>query len=382
MNRTALSWSAYAGMFVFGIVMALIGAILPALSGRLEFGLADIGTLFLAMNLAMLACSSFIGLAMDRFGMKPPLLAGPVLVAAALALIASAARFSALTPAVVLLGLGGGALNAATNTLIADIHDDPRRKSAALNILGVFFGLGALFMPFTISVLIAAFGINALLLGSAVLCLGAAVFAGSLKYPAPKQQHRLPVAEMPRFLQSPLVLLMSCLLLFQSGMEFTLGGYISTYMTRGFGMTVGSASLVLAGYWASIMIARLVLSRVLAAARPAIVVVLCAAGAAAANVSLALAPNGTDAVIGACLAGFALSGIFPTTLGIAGARFRDFSGTVFGILFTAALTGGTILPWVAGRIAAAAGLSWVFAFAAAAFVAISGLAMAIGRSER
>ena len=381
MNRTALSWSAYAGMFVFGIVMALIGAILPALSGRLEFGLADIGTLFLAMNLAMLACSSFIGLAMDRFGMKPPLLAGPVLVAAALGLIAVAARFPALIPAVMLLGLGGGGLNAATNTLIADIHDHPRQKSAALNILGVFFGFGALFMPFAISLLLASFGIRTLLLGSAVLCLGAAAFAGTLRYPAPKQQHRLPVAEMPRFLKSTQVQVMALLLLFQSGMEFTLGGYISTYLTRGFGMTVGSASLVLAGYWASIMVARLVLSRALAAASPAVVVVLCAAGAAAANVALALAGNGTAAAIGACLAGFTLSGIFPTTLGIAGAKFRDFSGTVFGILFTAALTGGTILPWVAGQIAAAAGLNWVFAFAAAAFVVIGFLGMVMRRSE-
>lgn len=371
MHRNALTWSAYAGMFVFGIVMALIGAILPALSGRLEFGLADIGTLFLAMNLAMLACSSFIGLAMDRFGMKPPLAAGPVLVGAALILIALAAQFRDLIPAVVLLGLGGGALNAATNTLVADIHDDPRTKGAALNLLGVFFGIGALFIPFAISMLMASFGIKALLAAAAVLCLAVAGFAGSLHYPAPKQQNRLPLFAMPRFLRSPLVLVMAALLLFQSGMEFTLGGYIGTYMTRGFRMTIGSASLVLAGYWAAIMIARIVLSLVLGAANPARVVVLCAAAAAVSNVMLAAAPNGAIAALAACLAGFTLSGIFPTTLGIAGAKFRDFSGTVFGVLFTAALAGGTILPWVAGRIAAAAGLNWVFGFAALAFVTIS-----------
>jgi FHS family glucose/mannose:H+ symporter-like MFS transporter len=382
MNRTALSWSAYAGMFVFGIVMALIGAILPALSGRLEFGLADIGTLFLAMNLAMLVCSSFIGVAMDRFGMKPPLVAGPVLVAAALVLIVRAERFDGLIPAVVLLGIGGGALNAATNTLIADINDDPRRKSAALNILGVFFGLGALFIPFSISMLMSAFGIGALLVGAAGLCLGAAVFAGLLDYPPPKQQHRLPVREMSRFLTSPLVAVMSLLLFFESGMEFTLGGYLSTYLGRAFSFTVEAASLVLAGYWASIMTARIVLSRVLRSANPALVVVLCAACAAAANFVMALALNGVVAGIAACLAGFALAGVFPTTLGIAGSRFRDFSGTVFGILFTAALTGGTMLPWVAGRIATAAGLHWVFGFAALAFAAIAALGGTTRRLSR
>ena len=59
-------------MFVFGIVMALLGAILPSLAGRLQFETADIGTLFLVMNGAMLASSLALGLAMDRFGMKPP----------------------------------------------------------------------------------------------------------------------------------------------------------------------------------------------------------------------------------------------------------------------------------------------------------------------
>jgi fucose permease len=64
-----------------------------------------------------------------------------------------------------------------------------------------------------------------------------------------------------------------------------------------------------------------------------------------------------------------------TTLGIAGAAFRDYSGTVFGILFTAALTGGTILPWVAGRIAGTAGLAWVFGLVAVAFAIIAALGM-------
>ena len=61
MNRLdaagALSGVAYAGMFVFGIVMALLGAVMPVLSERLSFTLADIGTLFLVMNFAMLVTS-------------------------------------------------------------------------------------------------------------------------------------------------------------------------------------------------------------------------------------------------------------------------------------------------------------------------------------
>jgi fucose permease len=77
----------------------------------------------------------------------------------------------------------------------------------------------------------------------------------------------------------------------------------------------------------------------------------------------------------------ALSGIFPTTLGIAGAAFQDHSGTVFGILFTGALTGGTLLPWVAGRIAAWAGLGWVFGMVALAFLSIGILGAAMRKAQ-
>ena len=172
-----LSIAAYSGMFVFGIVMALLGAILPALSEHLHFAVSDIGTLFLIMNFAMLVCSLVLGLAMDRFGMKPPLVLGPLLVAAALVLIVRAQAFTDLFPAVALLGIGGGALNGAANTLVADLHEDPQRKSAALNLVGVFFGLGALFLPFAIGALLARFSLATLLVTAALLCAAAGIYS-------------------------------------------------------------------------------------------------------------------------------------------------------------------------------------------------------------
>ena len=41
------------------------------------------------------------------------------------------------------------------------------------------------------------------------------VFAVSLRFPPPKQGHRLPVADMPRFLRSPVVLVFAALLFLQ-----------------------------------------------------------------------------------------------------------------------------------------------------------------------
>jgi fucose permease len=69
-------------------------------------------------------------------------------------------------------------------------------------------------------------------------------------------------------------------------------------------------------------------------------------------------------------------------LGLAGARFPAHSGTVFGILFTVALAGGMTIPWMAGHLADAAGLRWVFVLAAINFVAVALLNIIARRSAR
>lgn len=374
-----LSGAAYAGMFVCGVMFALLGAVLPALATRLSFSLADIGTLFLVMNSAMLLTSLVLGVLMDRFGMKAPMTLGPVLVAGSLVLIARSGAFASLFPAVAMLGVGGGALNGAANTLVADLHDDPGRKAAALNVLGVFFGFGALLLPFSIGAMMARFGVNGLLVGCAVLCLGAGGYAGALRFPAPKQPARLPVGEMPRFLRMPVVLAIAFLLFFQSGNEFLLSGYFTTFLTRDIGMGIETSSAALAGYWASIMIARVTLSRLLLRLDGHKVIMACALLAMLGAAAVAHAEEAGMAVAGILLTGFALSGIFPTVLGIAGTQFKEHSGTVFGILFMVALTGGMLMPWLSGRIAAAYGLRWVFGLAALNFAAIAVLNAAAHR---
>jgi fucose permease len=61
-------------------------------------------------------------------------------------------------------------------------------------------------------------------------------------------------------------------------------------------------------------------------------------------------------VFAVILIGTGFAGIFPTTLGAAGTLFPSNSGTAFGILFTIALSGGMILPWIVGQLASAQGL--------------------------
>jgi fucose permease len=378
-DARALGGLAQAGMFVFGIVMALVGAIVPALSERLPLTPGDIGTLLLVMNFAMLVASLGVGLVMDRWGLKIPLAAGAALVAIGLLVIGGAGHYAALQFAAACVGLGGGALNGGTNTLVADLHDEPGRKAAALNLLGVFFGVGALVLPFSLGALTSRFGVAPLLYAASGLCMAVTLAAAVLSFPEPKQRHGWPLASMPRFLRMPVIRALALLLFFQSGNEFLLGGYVATFLTRDLSLSVAGASYSLAAYWGAIMAARLVLSRLLLRASAQAVVVGGALLSAAAALIVAAAPTPSVALGATVLTGFALAGIFPSVLGLTGARFREHSGTVFGILFTIALCGGMTIPWFAGHLAEAAGLRSVFVFASANFVAIAALGVVARR---
>jgi FHS family glucose/mannose:H+ symporter-like MFS transporter len=378
LRRDALGAVARAGMSVFGIVIALFGAVMPVLLDRLSLGLADVGLVFLVTNGAMLGASVVVGPAMDRVGMKAPLVLGALLVASALVAIAHVPTLRALLAAAAALGFGGGMLNAGTNTLVADLYDDPAAKASALNVLGAFYGVGALLLPASVGALLSRVGLLPLMGTAAALCAVIAAATAALAFPAPKQARGVPLAQVRRFLDAPLVPLLAGLLFFESGNEFLLGGYFSTFATGVLGMPVERASYLLAGYWAAITLSRLALGRIVLLAGTYPVLLGGAVVASAGAIAVATAHDGTLATIGILVTGLALAGIFPTVLGLAAAAFPNHSGTVFGILFTAALTGGMTLPWLAGHLAAAAGLRAVFVMAAGSFLAVAGF-IAIAR---
>jgi FHS family glucose/mannose:H+ symporter-like MFS transporter len=353
-GRGRLTASAFAGMFVFGIVMAILGAILPSLFDRLDLDKGQAGNLFLYMNFAMLVMSLLFGPIVDRFGFKLFLVLCALLVAAAFGFLAGASSYGPVVLAAVVLGFGGGGLNGGTNALVSDINPD--RRGSALNLLGIFFGFGALLMPFLIATLLGWTGLRTLLFLAAALGAVPLVLFASSTFPRAKQAQGFPLGRAAGIVRDPLLWLCAFILFFESGNEFTVGGWISTYLGEVFGSPAAAAALVLAGYWAAIMAGRLVASRMARRMGNETLVALGAGLAFIAAVLLVAAPGRTWASLGAVLIGLGFATIYPSTLAVAGGYFAVLSGTAFSVIFTVALGGGMICPWLAGRIAKTSGL--------------------------
>jgi fucose permease len=351
----SLMFSAWAGIFVFGIVMAILGAILPSLFERIQFSKSEAGNLFFFMNLAMLGMSVVFGPVVDRFGYRIFLALCCLLVAVSFFLFTIAPSYSSLMAAALLLGIGGGGLNGGSNALTSDLN--PESRSAALNSLGIFFGFGALLIPFLIGTLLGSLGLKVILIIATALSLIPFAFFLRLRFPAAKQAQGFPLRRAARVIGHPLLWLCGLLLFFQSGNEFTVGGWISTYLNENFRFSPMSASLVLAGYWGAMMVGRLIVSRKLVRIWKNETLILSSAVLALAGTAVvAAAPSGILAAVGVVLTGLGFAAIFPTTLAIAGEAFSELTGTAFSVIFMIALAGGMTAPWLAGKVANASGL--------------------------
>ena len=344
-----LGGAIFAGAFVFGTVMSSLGALLPGLVEKVGFDKGAAGGLFLAMNFAMLVGSLLFGPVCDRFGFRLVLLISTCLVGGAFVLLARAGDYPTIATSLAGLGLGGGALNGATNALLNDIS--PERRTAALNWLGVFFGFGALSTPFVIGSLKETVGLTWLITTLGALGLAPVALYLAVSFPAPKHGRGFPKSEVLEVLKSPLLYLFAFLLFFQSGNEFMVGGWLSTYLLEQFRLDARGASFILAGYWAAIMAGRFISGALARKVRPEAMVLGGALLALVAVGGLLAAPSAALAAAAAVLVGLGFATIFPTTLAQAGGAFAQFSGTAFSVIFVVALAGGMTCPWLVGQVA-------------------------------
>jgi len=351
-SRARLFAAACAGMFIFGVVLALLGTLfgLPAMRERLNVNLAQQGDLFLLLFAGVCFATVAVGPLIDRFGNKLVLLVSAVLVTLALLGFAAAHSMLSASIASLIIGLGGGGLNTSCNVLTSELYEGNR--GPMLNLLGIFYGFGALFIPLLAAGITSLLPMPELLIFTAILPAIGAVAYAVLPFPPAREGHGMAWREVVEVVRYPGLLLFAALLFLESGNEAVLAGWTSTYLGNA-GATARLATWVLAAYWAGLMLGRLSAARLLRYFRDVQLVLLSALGAMA-GCAILLGARSVPALAAAvCFTGFALSPIYPTSLAMIGDRYRRYPGTVFGVIFAIGLAGGAMFPWAVGQIAQA-----------------------------
>jgi fucose permease len=369
------------GIFVFGIVMAVLGTLfgLPEMRQRLKIDLAQQGNVFLLLYVGILLATLVAGPVIDSMGNKVILVASAALVASGMAGFAYAHSFGQAAIPAVLLGLGGGGLNTSTNALVSDLYGE--KRGPMLNVLGIFYGIGALGIPLLVAVIAGHFPIAPQLLICAGLAGACALLFLAMQFPEASAAQSFSWREALQVARYPGVLVLGFLLFCQSGDEASIGGWTSTFVGET-GLGARTATLILAGYWAALMVGRLLVARLLKFVGKRQLVLGSGLGALVGAAILLTSRLEGMLVAGVLLIGLSYAGVFPTALAIAGDTYRKMTGTVFGLLFAIALVGGMSFPWAVGQISQRLGVRYGMVVPLAGAAGICVLAGRILREEK
>jgi FHS family glucose/mannose:H+ symporter-like MFS transporter len=350
-------------IFLCGVTLSFLGAILPAWRSHLEASFSGVGNYFLSLAVgfavssvaaqvlllgrggrflltmaSVWGCVGFAGLALASWAESPMGRCAGLFCAGASAGFSSAAIFQSIGPPYRPAGRGAA--------------------STAIRI-AILFGSGCLL---TALVMAGAYSVVPLPAIFAALAVLAGVSAAWLARSRPAQSAHwqpYPLSEIWRELKTPGVVLLSLLLFFQFGNEWSIAGWLPLFLIRRLGMSPRTSLLILALYWTALLSGRLAAQWVIPRMSRAGLLAGSIFSALLGTVVLASTNNAFGAVMGVLFAGAGFAPILPLVARKIGRRFAQHPAQVFGGLFTFALMGGLLAPWVLSFFASAWGVQAV-----------------------
>lgn len=371
---------ACASFLALGILTAAMGPALPDLAGNTNISLVAAGGMFTALFLGSLAAQTLAGPGLDRLGPRPILLVGFVLLSAGTFGLSLLPWLGLALAGAVIAGLGHGAIDVTSNVMAAELF--PERRAMALNLLNVFFGIGAFLGPALAGLTLRAWGtaLPSLWLGAGLLL---ALLPWMARWtPAARAKPGAGSSQAGRrgLLASPLLWALGLMILVYVGIENGTGGWTPVYLARTTPLSAASAALVTSGFWLAITAGRGV-ATLLGARLPARKLLWGSLGLTLAGSLLLAAGCGSPAwsAAGVVVLGLGFGPLFPTTLALVTAAFPGAAGAAAGVVVALGSLGGMLLPWVQGLLLEQAGPAGSLALTGGACLLMVVLYAAAGR---
>ncbi|MFZ5814958.1 MAG: MFS transporter [Bacillota bacterium] len=348
LERTGTMAVACTIFLALGLVTASIGPAVPDLAARSESSLAALGGLFTALFLGALLTILAAGRLTDRFGEVPLLLFGVLLTGAGILGLTLVTSLPAMLAMGLVAGLGHGALDIAVNVLVARLFAD--RSVAALNLLNVFFGVGAMLGPAAASLSLRLWqtGLSGLWLGAGLMLLTSLLIPLLPRRVETGPEERAQAAAGASPLRSPLVWAFGLMLMLYVGVESGLGGWATTYLSATTPLDTAMGALVTSGFWMALTVGRLLGAGLGSRITPERLLQAALTGSLAGGLLLvASTGNAWFSVLAILLLGLSFGPVFPA-VGITTTAFPHAPGAASSLVIASGIAGGMLLPWLQG----------------------------------
>lgn len=356
-NKTFVFWAACMGMFLFGISFITLGSVTASL--RTKFMLSDVaaGTLFAILPMGIIVGSMLFGPIADRLGYKIVFIVSTLLLFAGFMGIAYSPSLGLLKVFIFLFGLGGGALNGATNAVVSLISDT--NKVGRLSLLGVFYGIGALGMPFILGSLQAQFPYQTIIAAVSLFTLVISFVFLAIRFPTAVHDARsASIKSAFQIFNKPVIIFVSAFLFFQMSLEAIVNNWTTTYLQVGVGLPESNALYALSVYVLGITVMRVLIGSVLNRASERQLLSISLLLMLIGILTLFNLSDFSALVIGLFLLGAGMSAGVPLMLGIVGGIVKEGAGTAFSIVIVIGLLGNLSLNYLMGLVTEVYGIQF------------------------
>lgn len=357
-NRNIFFAAACAGLLFFGMAVTLLGSVSKPLAQKYSLSDRELGLLFAILPLGILVGSFLFGPLCDKFGYRIVLAVSCISIFVGFEAIAYSPSILFLFTGIFIFGSGGGAINGAGSALVSEIYDEHR--ASHLNLLGVFFGLGALSIPFILA------SAQQFPFEKIVAVLGFLVFALGLLFLFIAFPHHntaeISIGAIKKLLHEKILIIVAVFLLFQGSVEALINNWLPTFLNTHAGFPYQLSLYALVVFVAGMTSARFLLGTLFKnwnSRRVWQISFLCSA---IAFTLLATTSNRFVLFPAVFLLGYGLGGGFPLMFSVVGFRFPVLSATAFSIVLGISLSGNILLNYFTGWLVqqvGAIGVLWV-----------------------
>jgi fucose permease len=343
-----LIFAAILAIFVYGMIAAMLGTILPDLSDRFRLTPTQNGTIAFSQALGLIIASVGVGPLLDTEGDKAGLLLGLVFIAIVLFSLPRTSGFRSIVFLLFLLGVGGGIVVTGANALVSGVSE--AHRATALNLVNLFFGLGGLTTPFISANLFKRNWVR-LCYTVASLTVVALIVQAITKMPAPSGAAGFVLADAGPVLGRPLLFLLGFFLFLYIACEVGVWNWLPRHLIAQ-GIPESRALNILSlGFALGLLIGRVGVSPILIHAPPVEVTLAASIAMAVTTFLMLRARNSTAAFALVFIAGLSMAPVFPTTLAMVGNAFPRMSGTAIGFVITCGWAGLAVSSRIIGAIA-------------------------------
>ncbi len=349
----------HSNAFLWALLSSLLGPVLALIIKEFNLSYTEGGGLFSASSAGFMGGSLVGGMLVDHLDKQRLLVTNLLILFLMFGGIALVPDYKMLLVMITAGGLAGGLLITMINGTIGYLYSE--KRAAAINLLNVSFGLGAVFAPiYASSILIIGSGWRSVYAFATIL-IGMILLLSLLTVQPKKADiEKGNLTKMSYFLllKEPQLVFYIMSVLLSSGIEWGFAYWCITYMTKVVGVSFPIATNTASLFSAGMLFGRLIMSRVLVSFSPLQVLKAITSGALVMIIFVTLKTSLTVVAPGVAVFGLFLSGISPTLIGLMMDRHPEQSGLVSGLLMLVSGFGGILASGVIGFTADTVGLTW------------------------